>query len=254
MKVSVWQIATVELRRSAIMLIRYPFGAIVTVVLLALLFAGLYETASGFGATFVDGGIFGAELAIQKFAIWTAMISGLGSVAGSVKNDTQSGLIEQIWMAPVNPTLIFFVRALFASTVVLITSVTLSVVLGFVYGVDGIFDRWFFMSLLHASVCSIGLGLALGGASVVFKEIGSLENLVQFLLLPAFLGTSLSNLAFAPWLVPGLLAVEINSCNSCTLGTVGLFFSQALFWLFLGSAVFYLSVKVSKRKGLVYIY
>ena len=81
-----------------------------------------------------------------------------------------------------------------------------------------------------------------------------LVNLVQFLLLPLFLGSNPEKF----WLsltVPGLPSVTILDCSDCLAWPgLSLLVLPSLVWLATGHVAVAVSVAVSKRKALVYEY
>ena len=105
-----------EFRKSLILFMRYPFGSLITVSVMLLLFIGIFETALRVSSV-EELSSDQTRLAAQKFVLWTVMILGFSSVAASIKDETQSGFIEVVWMGALHPTIVVFIRSLVSHTI-----------------------------------------------------------------------------------------------------------------------------------------
>lgn len=242
-----------EIVKSLTLLVRYPLGSLATVAVMALIFVGIYQTSLSIipNGTPTD---LDRIATVQRYVLWTAMILGFSSVSGSVADETRTGLIEIVWMSRFPPALTLLVRATVTVIISTIISIGIAAAIAAVYGIPGVFSPRFFLAEAAAAIAAIGVGLGFGGLTVVFKDIGSAINLVQFLLLPLFL--SLSAATFGPLLLlPGFNAVELLGCATCTTGISDwLLFLPSIAWLVIGYAALTYAVRLSRRRGLVYEY
>lgn len=236
-----------EVRKAGIMLRRYPFGPLVSVIILTLVFLALVRTATGFG-----GGVRGVEFAvtIQTYLLWTALIASFGAIQAMIEQDSRSGLLEQVLMSPASPAFYFSLRALISGLVSLAITLVIAAVLSALFGAPNVLSMRLLLALAIVLPSAIGIGLILGGMTLVWKDIGPLDTLLQFALLPLFLG-----LDPVPWLVslalPGLPALALLHAGDN--GMIAALIA-AIAWLSLGVICFMFCLNIARKRGLIYQY
>src|SRR5581483_2343954 len=219
------------------------------------------------GATFlVGGGQFrpGQITSILLgYVVWYYARIVIMSISSQMLGEAQVGTLEQIYMSPAHPAWILLARLfvlLFTSTVIVIIPTLLLVA---PLGIHFPF-RWQGLIIFALTLVGLfGLALALAGAALVFKQIGSLADLFQNVLL--FLTGSLLPITnFPHWLfvfaqilpiTQGIALVRKIVLDGQSLGSA--WNDGTLFWLTLNSLlylgagwlVYVVCERHAKRKG-----
>lgn len=174
-------IVTAEWRRSLILAVRYPMETISTMLTMFLVFAGLF-----YGSSYITSSPIGSgRLAtiVVGYTIWMTMMSATSDMGWSVQNEAQNGTLEQVMMAPRAAVWVFLVRAVMAIVVFLIPLVVVVLALVALTGVT--FD-WRAAALAPFGMTLVtawGMGLLVAAIALIFKRVGQVLNIVQFLLL-----------------------------------------------------------------------
>lgn len=183
-----------EARKRALILWDYKSNILMQIFMMILIFVG---------ATFLVGG---GQLRTDQitsillgYIVWYYARIVITSISSQMLGEAQIGTLEQIYMSPSHPAWILLARLLvllFNSTVIVIIPTILLVT---PLGIHFPF-RWEGLVVLAITLVGLfGLALALAGAALVFKQIGTLADLFQNVLL--FLTGSLLPIThFPPWL------------------------------------------------------
>lgn len=175
------EIVVGEWRRMVVNLVRYPLETISSMVTMFLVFAGLF-----YGATYITQSPIGSgRLAgvVLGYAVWILMMAATGDMGWSIQNEAQNGTLEQVMLLPWPSVVVFLVRALMAIVGFLLPM--LVVVAGLLY-ITGVEFSWRLSALLPMMMTlttAWGLGLIVAAIALVFKRIGQVLNMIQFLLL-----------------------------------------------------------------------
>ncbi|AUW94649.1 hypothetical protein BXT84_12430 [Sulfobacillus thermotolerans] len=174
-------IVQAEWRRSLILAARYPMETLSSILTMFLVFAGLF-----YGASYITDSPIGAgRLAtiVVGYAVWMTMMSATGDMGWSVQNEAQNGTLEQVMMVPRGAVWVFLVRALMAIVVFLIPLVMVVCAMIALTGVGFVWRLEALEPFLMTLITAWGLGLLVAGIALIFKRIGQVLNIVQFLLL-----------------------------------------------------------------------
>jgi ABC-2 type transport system permease protein len=175
---------TAELRRTLSLMRRYPVNTVSTVIVLWMFFIGLV-----FGSRAIAGAAGPASAAatgssLVGFLIWFYAIAAIMGIAGDVWGESQTGTIEQVYLSPFGPPLIFVTRQVagLVMTTIQIVCIALLTVLVTRVSVHWKLDQMIPI-LLIMMFGLYGLGLIFGGLALIFKQIGNLLMILQFALL-----------------------------------------------------------------------
>lgn len=161
--------------------IRYPVDYLTGIVILYLLFVGIFYGVSsnmesavpGFGTT-IDGLVLGT-------CMWFFTVAVFNQLRTLLEIEAATGTLEQLFLAPARFVTILFIRS-FAGFLYSLLSVAVLLVL-----IMATTHRWLNISpgpaILVITLAMIGVhgaALALGGISLVFKRVGQLNTIVQF--------------------------------------------------------------------------
>jgi len=158
---------------------RYLLNSVMQVVAFFLMFALLFFGGRQFAPTVVEDSLGGL---IVGFFVWTMAAQAYNRISKQVETEAKWGTLEQLYMSPFGIERVVFANSLFfifgslgfgmvvLGLMVAISDTTLSIPLGVVpLGLATVFPV-------------IGMGLALGGLSLIYKKIGAITGLMQLFL------------------------------------------------------------------------
>jgi ABC-2 type transport system permease protein len=228
-----------EARKRSLIMWDYKSNVFIQVFMMILIFVG---------ATFlVGGGQFRpAQITsiLLGYIIWYYARMVVTSISSQMVGEAQIGTLEQMYMSPFHPTLILLARLLVlltSSTVIVIVPTLLLVApLGIHFPMN-----WQGLVIFAVTLVGLfGLALVLAGAALVFKQIGSVADLLQNVLL--FLTGSLLPInQFPHWLfvfaqmlpiTQGIALVRNVVLNGQSLTAA--WNNGSLFWLMVNSLAY----------------
>ncbi len=179
---SVWILTKGLMKKEIIEFKRYLFntiGGILTVyVIFLLLFSG-YKGVSGMN---IDTGDT-LENLVVGFVLWNFLMFSYQDVKNTITEENKRGTLEQLYMSAYPFTLLIIIKSvismffnfIFTGIILILTMATTKVFLNI--------DIISLIPLLILTGLSIlGIGLMLGGLSLIFKKVGSYMQIVQFLI------------------------------------------------------------------------
>ncbi|MBV7339776.1 ABC transporter permease [Chloroflexi bacterium TSY] len=147
-------------------------------VMLAFLFVGiLFFTGGG---TIAEDSLAPALLG---YAIWFYATVAISDMSHRLQEEAQAGTLEQMYMSPAPSWVILLGRTL--ATLLITTTVfaLVAIPLILLFSIQIPF-RWSGLPVFVLTWLGIyGFGFGVGGATLLFKQVGSLTNLVQNMLL-----------------------------------------------------------------------
>ncbi|GCE15657.1 ABC transporter permease [Tengunoibacter tsumagoiensis] len=236
----------------------YRFNLIVQLVTVGFIFLG--------ASFFLGGGSFDAhQLApvLIGYIVWFYARIVIMSTSADLVGEAQAGTLEQTYMSPVPASLLLLGRmlALLISTTIIVFLVTglLMLLLGIRFPL-----RWEFLPVFLLTLSGLfGFTLILSGAGLIFKQIDSLADLIQNMLL--FLTGSLLPVdRFPVWLAAiaktlpitqGIIVLRQVVIQQYSL--VAAWQSGSLLWLVIHSSLYLIAgliifkwcEKIAKRQG-----
>ena len=248
-------LARAVLYREFLLFVRYPANAIGGIVISIFFFGVLF-----YGGQMVAGQALtdSIEGIIVGYFLWTLSVGAYSSISNDIASEVQWGTLERHVMTPFGfaPVALlkgvakivrtFITSAIVLAVMLLLTGTTLALNLGTI----GVVATLSIVSVL-------GLGLAAGGVTVLYKQIGNWLNLLQF---------GFIVLISAPAFEVGWLRVLPLAHGSALLqramidGTrlweftpleVGLLFGVAVGYLGLGYVVFRYATNRARRLGVL---
>lgn len=171
-----------EFKRNVLEFIRYPAEVIVGIVILVVLFYGLFLGASFMAGPDLD---FGDRLdsIIVGYVVWTMILHSMNSVAGEMQKEAQVGAMEQVFLSCYGPTRVFVNRTI--ADIMLTSLITLAVLflILLLTGSRLEFSAAILPPLLSIMLGSFGLAFIMGALALYLKRVQQLLNLGQFVLL-----------------------------------------------------------------------
>ena len=179
-----WRLVWSEFVRRWLSVIRYPVDYFTGVIILYLLFVGIFygvsgnlgEATPGLGDT-IDGLVLGTVM-------WFFAIAVFNQIRVILEMEAVSGTLEQLFLAPVSFVWILLVRSVVGFVYSFVAVVILLILIMATTG------RWLaidappvILVVVLAMAGVQGVALVLGGLSLIFKRLGQLNTIVQFVFL-----------------------------------------------------------------------
>ncbi len=131
---------------------------------------------------FTGGGRLDPELlapTLIGYIVWFYAASGISTMGRNLMEEAQTGTLEQMYMTPAPTTIIVLGRALSSlatsTAMVLFIGVALALVLGIRVPL-----RWEALPVFALTMIGLfGLGFVIAGATLVFKQVDQLANLIE---------------------------------------------------------------------------
>ena len=173
-----------ELRRTLALMRRYPVNTVSTIIVLWMFFMGLVLGSRAIAGAVGPASPVATGTSLVGFLIWFYAIAAIMGIAGDVAMESQTGTIEQVYLSPFGPPLIFVTRQVagLVMTTIQIIGIALLAILVTSVSVHWKLDQMIPI-LLIMMFGLYGVGLIFGGLALIFKQIGNLLAIIQFALL-----------------------------------------------------------------------
>jgi ABC-2 type transport system permease protein len=171
-------LARAVLYREYLIFVRYPANAVGGIIISLFFFGVLF-----YGGQMVAGQALtdSIEGIIVGYFLWTLSVGAYSSISNDIASEVQWGTLERHVMTPFGfaPVALlkgvakivrtFITSAVILAAMILLTGTTLALNLGTI------------VVIATLSIVSVlGLGLAAGGVTVLYKQVGNWLNLLQF--------------------------------------------------------------------------
>jgi ABC-2 type transport system permease protein len=230
-----------ETHKGLLMAWNYKVDLILEVFIMGFAFIGLSFLTGG-------GRLREEQLtaSLIGYLVWFFAVKAIANMSTSLKDEMQAGTLEQMYMSPTDAGFLILGRSL--ATIFITTIIAALIAAGpmLLLGIR--------LPLVPASIPVFiitilglyGFGFAVGGFTLIFKQVASLSDLIQYALV--FLnGALLPVEVFPPWLAfiarllpttQGIIVLRQVSLEGMSLADT--WRSGSLGWLALHSAVFLL--------------
>ena len=173
-----------ELRRSLTMMRRYPVNTVSTIAVMWMFFIGLVYGSKAIAGAIGPRSAATTGTSLVGFLVWFYAITAVMGIAGEMWGEAQTGTLEQVYLSPFGPPLIFITRqvaGLLLSTAQMVGVAMLTIL------VTKISVHWALGEMIPILLITMfglyGVGLMLGGLALIFKQIGNFLMILQFALL-----------------------------------------------------------------------
>lgn len=238
----------------------FKFNLLSDVLSLFLIFLGI-NFFMGYGSFQPDSIAF----TLVGFCLWTYAAFAIGNMSFALREEQQQGTVEQMCMGATPFSALLFGRTL--SNFIWTTAIVLvgggSIALGFQLELG--LTPSVIPVLILALVGLYGLGFLIGGLTLLFKNILSLSNMMQNLLL--FLnGAIVPVTAFPNWMtqvtrvLPTTLSIEVvrmitldgqSLLDAWNAGLLPLLALHSTTWFVVGLALFAVADRAARKRGLM---
>lgn len=254
-----------DVKISFIKMVRYPVQTIVSILILYVLFVGLfYGSRSIAGVVDTPPAEFArsATEAIAGYLLWFFALMAIDSMGQNIAEEAQTGTLEQFYLSRWSFSLMMFFR--FVSSMITSLVMIIPLLLLMVLSTGSSLDLGALVMALPIIGLTIlglcGLGYILGALTLLFKRIGNVMTLFQFgLLFLALspierLSPSLQFVALTLPLAQGVKLLRIALLNSGSYLVTAdflLLILNSVVYLVVGVLVFRWAEAVAKDKGLL---
>jgi len=241
--------------RDLLVWVRYPvdaaFGLVMGVFFFGLMFYGGQMVAGQAITDTIEGLIVG-------YFLWTLSLGAYSGIANDVQSEASWGTLERHYMTPFGFGPVVLAKS---AAIVFRTFLTSAVVLAVMILMTGTALELPVVTVVVVGILTIagalGLGLAMGGLSVLYKRIGNVTNFLQF----GFIGLISAPAFDLPWLrvlplAQGSAMLQRAMKDGVRLwefdpGAVALLAGTAVLYLGVGYLVFARATKRARRLGVL---
>ena len=241
--------------RDLLIWIRYPVNAALG-LFMGVFFFGLMF----YGGTLVAGQAIedSIEGLVVGYFLWTLSLGAYSGITNDVRSEASWGTLERHYTTPFG-----FGPVILAKSVAIVfrTFLTSSVVLAVMLLMTGTTLELHLLTVIPVATLAIatalGLGLAMGGLSVLYKQVGNVVNVLQF----AFVGLISAPAFDLPWakflpLAQGSALLQRAMTDGVRLWefdplALGILVGAAAFYLGAGYLAFGLATRRARRLGVL---
>lgn len=243
------------LRRELLLLRRYPADLGGQLVVVYVIFLGIFLGGRTIAPTFIEGSL---EALVAGYFLWSVIVGAYSGFAEGMIAEAQWGTLEQLMMSPIGVTWIVTLYALVRIVVsVAFSTVILIAIMITTWTWIG-FDLVSFVPIVAFGVLpALGIGFALGGAALVYKQVSNVFPLLQFVFAGLLVApvSSMPALKLLPSTQGGYLLQrtvgEGQSLWTLPPAEVGILVVTGVAYLGLGVGVFYLFDRYARAKGVL---
>jgi ABC-2 type transport system permease protein len=241
--------------RDLLIWIRYPLNAALGIFMGVFFFALMF-----YGGTLVAGQAFSDSIEglIVGYFLWTLSIGAYSGIMNDIQSEASWGTLERHFMTPFGFGPVVFAKSI---AIVFRTFMTSTVVLVVMLLITGTTLSLNFVTVLPVATLTIasalGLGLVMGGLSVLYKRISNVANLLQF----AFIGLISAPVFDIPWarflpLAQGSAMLQRAMRDGVRIWefealTIVVLVGTSVGYLALGYAIFGLTTRRARRLGVL---
>lgn len=232
---------------------RYKFSVISDIVVFSLLM--IFFLTSRTGTSFSEKYMVSdyKALLLAGHIAWTLSISAISSVGNEVSSELSKGTFYRK-MHSKYPLAVLYLGDLIASFVIQIFVIVCLLIIAKVFwNVSITFSFTIIIALIINLLGMYGIGLIVGGLSVRYKRIGAIVLLIQLgmLFITDTIPTSSSLLAVTKVIPLTACNEVIRTClsNHTDAQSLVMLLLTSIIWIFIGTAVFYISINRAKKIG-----
>lgn len=232
---------------------RYKFSVISDIVVFSLLM--IFFLTSRTGTSFSEKYMVSdyKALLLAGYIAWTLSISAISSVGNEVSSELSKGTFYRK-MHSKYPLAVLYLGDLIASFVIQIFVIVCLLIIAKVFwNVSITFSFTIIIALIINLLGMYGIGLIVGGLSVRYKRIGAIVLLIQLgmLFITDTIPTSSSLLAVTKVIPLTACNEVIRTClsNQTDAQSLVMLLLTSIIWIFIGTAVFYISINRAKKIG-----
>ncbi|WP_135851117.1 ABC transporter permease [Halorussus salinus] len=166
------------LKREVVLFVRYPLNALGGFVVFLFMFLVIFLGGRAFAAPALSSSIEGI---VVGFFLWTLATASYVDISQDIGKDAKWGTLERHLMTPFGFGVVLASKSVAKLLREAVMAVALLVVMLLLTGVELRLDVLTVVPILVATLASVfGLGFAMGGLTLLYKQIGNWAALLQF--------------------------------------------------------------------------
>ncbi|RLQ94835.1 ABC transporter permease [Falsibacillus albus] len=245
-----------EFRKEWIEMKRYPLEWISSMIVLIIIFFGIF-----LGASYISGQhIHGKNLSytIVSFAQYILLMGPIYLMGLGIVREAEHGTLEQLFLTPVGPETILMIRAVVAFVYQIISMFIILEVIMLLTGQHLELNIFIVPPLITTYLTSIGIGYLITSVAIIYKRISQFLDLFQFVLLFLvmipfsdfkepfqWLSMIVPYAASSGWLRDAMVQGEVSNHVFIISGS----FINSLVWFAAGIIVLRFSVRSAKKRA-----
>jgi len=180
--------------RDLLIWVRYPVDAALGLVMGVFFFGVMF-----YGGSLLAGEAIGESIEglVVGYFLWTLSLGAYSGITNEIRSEASWGTLERHFITPFGFGPVMLAKAV---AIVLRTFLTSAIVLAVMLLMTGTSLDLNVLTVVPVAILAIasalGLGFAMGGLSVLYKQIGNVLNLLQF----SFIGLISAPAFDLPWL------------------------------------------------------
>ncbi|SDJ58341.1 ABC transporter permease [Natronorubrum texcoconense] len=173
-----YHLARAVLYREFLIFVRYPANAIGGIVISLFFFGVLFYGGQMIAGQALTDSIEGI---IVGYFLWTLSVGAYSSISNDIGSEVQWGTLERHVMTPFGFAPVAMLKGVAKIVRTFITSTVILVAMILITGTTLELNLFTIVVVATLSIVSVlGLGLAAGGVTVLYKQVGNWLNLLQF--------------------------------------------------------------------------
>jgi ABC-2 type transport system permease protein len=232
---------------------RYLFNSVFGVVSLFLLFVLALFGGQQVAPTVIDGSKSGL---VVGFFVWTMAVAAYNDISQQIETEAEWGTLEQLSMSPFGIGTVVFVNSLVYVAGGLVSGVSVLVLMLFVADVPLSIPPGVIPVGLLAVFPVVGLGLLLGGLTLIYKRVQAVGGIIQ-LGFVAFIALPLDAhplVAVVPLTLETRLletTMQAGTITAVQPSMLAALVAKSVGFLVVGFGAFYLLQREARRRGVL---
>lgn len=232
---------------------RYKFSVISDIVVFSVLMIFFLTSRTGTSLSEKYIGTDYRTLMLVGYIAWTLSISAISSVGNEISSELSRGTFYRK-MHSKYPLIILYLGDLIASFITqIVVIISLLIIAKVFWNVTVTFSFTIIIALIINLLGMYGIGLIVGGLSVLYKRIGAVVLLIQLGML--FITDTIPT---SPSLLAVTKVIPLTSCNevirTCLSGQTDtrsfvMLLLSSVIWIVIGGMFFHISIKSAKKRG-----
>ncbi|MDK2886008.1 MAG: type transport system permease protein [Thermosipho sp. (in: thermotogales)] len=227
---------------------RYYLNTLTSFAIMTMIFYFIIVGINKFGNPAVLGESIQA-IAIG-YVVWMALIGTVTDLSWTIINEMSIGLIEQSFISPIGPTLIYLSYQLSNFIFVIPLEIIIMMIVFKIAGISILIPPIFLIVLMLLMIQGYGIGLMIAGVTLRFKRTQAILNLIQFGIIGVLMG---NYKGIWKYVVPanGFVRILRNIINNnrTTLNDWLYMFVSSAMYIIIGILVFDFFAKLVRKRG-----
>ncbi|MEO1429651.1 MAG: ABC transporter permease [Cyanobacteria bacterium J06633_8] len=247
-----------EFKRTWIEFIRYPLDQISSIIIMTILFYGMFLSVHHIAGPNID---FGHRLdtIVVSYVLWNLVTFVIQGTAFGIQIEAQTGTLEQLFLSPFGTLKVLLIRALVSLSTYFVMIIGILLLTMVLTGRYLYFPAILILPLIAVLLAAYGLSLVMAALTILYKRVQQVVGLVQFgllflLALPVetWSGAFYALKIMLPMALGAGILRDLMARNlSLDLSLLSLAFINGIVYFIIGSLVFRWSQRKAKHQGIL---